>query len=83
VVIAGDAHLGNFGLYGTPQREVVFDLSDFDETVVGPWEWDLKRLTASANVAGRENGFVHVRAADCCRRSSPRLSGQHGKTRAP
>ena len=57
VVIAGDAHLGNFGLYGTPQREVVFDLSDFDETVVGPWEWDLKRLTASANVAGRENGL--------------------------
>jgi uncharacterized protein (DUF2252 family) len=57
VVIAGDAHLGNFGLYGTPQREVVFDLNDFDETVVGPWEWDLKRLTASANVAGRENGL--------------------------
>lgn len=57
VVLAGDAHLGNFGLYGTPQREVVFDLNDFDETVVGPWEWDLKRLTASANVAGRENGL--------------------------
>ena len=56
VVLAGDAHLGNFGLYGTPQREVVFDLNDFDETVVGPWEWDLKRLTASVNVAGRENG---------------------------
>ena len=51
------AHLGNFGLYGTPQREVVFDLNDFDGTVVGPWEWDLKRLTASANVAGRENGL--------------------------
>jgi uncharacterized protein (DUF2252 family) len=57
VVLAGDAHLGNFGLYGTPQREVVFDLNDFDETVIGPWEWDLKRLTASANVAGRENGL--------------------------
>jgi uncharacterized protein (DUF2252 family) len=57
VVLAGDAHLGNFGLYGTPQREVVFDLNDFDETVFGPWEWDLKRLTASANVAGRENGL--------------------------
>ncbi len=57
VVLAGDAHLGNFGLYGTPQREVIFDLNDFDETVVGPWEWDLKRLTASANVAGRENGL--------------------------
>ena len=57
VVLAGDAHLGNFGLYGTPQREVIFDLNDFDETVVGPWEWDLKRLTASVNVAGRENGL--------------------------
>jgi uncharacterized protein (DUF2252 family) len=57
VVLAGDAHLGNFGLYGTPQRELVFDLNDFDETVIGPWEWDLKRLTASINVAGRENGL--------------------------
>jgi uncharacterized protein (DUF2252 family) len=57
VVLAGDAHLGNFGLYGSPQREVVFDLNDFDETVIGPWEWDLKRLTASVNVAGRENGL--------------------------
>jgi uncharacterized protein (DUF2252 family) len=57
VVLAGDAHLGNFGLYGTPQRELIFDLNDFDETVIGPWEWDLKRLTASVNVAGRENGL--------------------------
>ncbi len=57
VVLAGDAHLGNFGLYGSPQRELVFDLNDFDETVIGPWEWDLKRLTASVNVAGRENGL--------------------------
>src|SRR5271170_4547377 len=57
VVLAGDSHLGNFGLYGSPQREVVFDLNDFDETVIGPWEWDLKRLTASVNVAGRENGL--------------------------
>jgi uncharacterized protein (DUF2252 family) len=57
VVLDGDAHLSNFGLYGTPQRELVFDLNDFDETVIGPWEWDLKRLTASVNVAGRENGL--------------------------
>ena len=57
VVLAGDAHLNNFGLYGTAQRELVFDINDFDETVVGPWEWDLKRLTASVNVAGRENGL--------------------------
>lgn len=57
VVIDGDAHLNNFGLYGSPQRDVVFDLNDFDEAVIGPWEWDLKRLTASVNLAGRENGL--------------------------
>jgi uncharacterized protein (DUF2252 family) len=56
-VMDGDAHLNNFGMYGTPQREVIFDLNDFDETVVGPWEWDLKRLVASVNVAGRSNGL--------------------------
>jgi len=56
-VIDGDAHLNNFGLYGTPQRDVVFDLNDFDEAVIGPWEWDLKRLTASVNLAARENGM--------------------------
>jgi uncharacterized protein (DUF2252 family) len=57
VVMDGDAHLSNFGMYGTPQREVVFDLNDFDEAIIGPWEWDLKRLTASVNVAGRANGL--------------------------
>jgi uncharacterized protein (DUF2252 family) len=57
VVIDGDAHLSNFGFYGTPQREVVFDMNDFDEVTIGPWEWDLKRLVASVNVAGRENGL--------------------------
>jgi len=57
VLIDGDAHLSNFGFYGTAQREVVFDLNDFDEVTIGPWEWDLKRLVASVNVAGRENGL--------------------------
>jgi uncharacterized protein (DUF2252 family) len=57
LVMCGDAHVNNFGLYGTPQREVVFNLNDFDEAVFGPWEWDLKRLVASVNVAGRENGL--------------------------
>ncbi len=57
VVIDGDAHLYNFGFYGTPQREVVFDLNDFDEATIGFWEWDLKRLVASVNVAGRQNGL--------------------------
>lgn len=58
VVADGDAHLGNFGLYGTPQREVVFDLNDFDETSAGAWEWDLKRLLASVDVVARENGLT-------------------------
>lgn len=57
VVIDGDAHINNFGFYGTPQRDVVFDLNDFDESTIGPWEFDLKRLTASVNVAARENGL--------------------------
>lgn len=56
-VMDGDAHVNNFGLYGTPQRDVVVDLNDFDEALLGPWEWDLKRLVASVNVAARENGF--------------------------
>ncbi len=57
VIIDGDAHLDNFGLFGTADGDVVFDLNDFDEALVGPWIWDLKRLVASVNVAGRENGF--------------------------
>ena len=57
-LIDGDGHINNFGLYGTPQRDIVVDLNDFDEAVVGPWEWDLKRLVASINVAARENGFT-------------------------
>jgi uncharacterized protein (DUF2252 family) len=62
------AHVNNFGLYGTPQREVVFDLNDFDEAVFGPWEWDLKRLVASVNVAGRENGLNRRERAAAVRR---------------
>lgn len=55
--ICGDAHLGNFGIYATPERNLVFDVNDFDETVSGPWEWDVKRLATSIVVAGRQNGF--------------------------
>jgi uncharacterized protein (DUF2252 family) len=57
VVLCGDAHLSNFGIFATPERKLVFDINDFDETFPGPWEWDVKRLAASAVVAGRENGF--------------------------
>lgn len=57
VMVCGDAHLSNFGLFGTPERTIVFDLNDFDEVTLGSWEWDLQRLVASVNVAGRENGL--------------------------
>ena len=56
-ILCGDAHLSNFGLFASPERRLVFDLNDFDEAFPGPWEWDVKRLAASAAVAGRENGF--------------------------
>jgi uncharacterized protein (DUF2252 family) len=61
-VICGDAHLGNFGFYASPERELVFDLNDFDEAHPGAWEWDLRRLTVSVYVAGRQNGF---RESEC------------------
>ena len=60
--LCGDAHLLNFGAYASPERALLFDVNDFDETLPGPWEWDVKRLAASLVVAGRENGFG---AADC------------------
>ncbi|MGW8781882.1 DUF2252 domain-containing protein [Streptomyces sp. NPDC055796] len=57
VQLCGDAHMLNFGLLGTPERNLLFDVNDFDETLPGPWEWDVKRLAVSLAVAGRENGF--------------------------
>jgi uncharacterized protein (DUF2252 family) len=60
--LCGDAHLLNFGAYASPERALLFDLNDFDETLQGPWEWDVKRLAVSFVVAGRDNGFD---AADC------------------
>ena len=57
VQLCGDAHVANFGLYGSPERELLFDVNDFDETLPGPFEWDLKRLAASFVLAGRANGF--------------------------
>jgi uncharacterized protein (DUF2252 family) len=56
--LCGDAHLANFGIYASPERRLVFDVNDFDETHPGPWEWDVKRLAASLAVAGRGNGFT-------------------------
>ena len=71
VQLCGDAHLVNFGLFGTPERDLVFDVNDFDETLPGPWEWDVKRLAASVAVAARQNGFTleqqHQAAQDTVR----------------
>jgi uncharacterized protein (DUF2252 family) len=58
VQACGDAHLSNFGLFGSAERRLVFDVNDFDETLPGPWEWDVKRLAASLEVAARGNGFA-------------------------
>ncbi|HEY2241036.1 MAG TPA: DUF2252 domain-containing protein [Streptosporangiaceae bacterium] len=57
VQLCGDAHLSNFGAFGSPERRLVFDVNDFDETLPGPFEWDVKRLAASLVVASRDNGF--------------------------
>ena len=57
VQACGDAHLSNFGVFGSPERKLLFDVNDFDETLPAPWEWDVKRLAASLEVAARENGF--------------------------
>jgi uncharacterized protein (DUF2252 family) len=55
--LCGDAHLSNFGLFASPERRLLFDLNDFDETLPGPFEWDVKRMAASFEIAGRNNGF--------------------------
>ena len=57
VQLCGDAHLSNFGVFGTPERKMIFDINDFDETLPGPWEWDVKRLAASFEIMGRDRGF--------------------------
>jgi len=62
VQLCGDAHLSNFGVFGSPERRLVFDLNDFDETLPGPFEWDVKRMAASFVVAARNNGFTPAEA---------------------
>ncbi len=62
--ICGDAHLSNFGIFGSPERRLVFDCNDFDETLPGPWEWDIKRLAASVVIAGRNRGHPKSVRAD-------------------
>ncbi|MFE1921579.1 DUF2252 domain-containing protein [Streptomyces asoensis] len=74
--ICGDAHAANFGLYGDARGGLVIDLNDFDETVEGPWEWDLKRLAASLVLAGREAGADE----DTCRRAAYGAAGSYRRT---
>jgi uncharacterized protein (DUF2252 family) len=72
VQVCGDAHLMNFGAFATPERRVIFDINDFDETLPAPWEWDVKRLATSFLIASRSNGFSESAArktALCCIRS--------------
>ncbi|MCW2908069.1 MAG: hypothetical protein JWL68_2858 [Actinomycetia bacterium] len=83
VQACGDAHLSNFGLFGSPERKLVFDVNDFDETLPAPWEWDVKRLAASLEVAARENGFsdkdrrkIVVASAGRYRQVMRQLSGE-------
>ncbi len=69
VQLCGDAHLSNFGIFGSPERHLFFDVNDFDETAPGPWEWDVKRLAASLEIAGRDNGFARKERSRIVRRA--------------
>jgi uncharacterized protein (DUF2252 family) len=75
VQLCGDAHLANFGVFASPERRLVFDLNDFDETLPGPFEWDLKRLAASVAIAGRHRGFP----AEACRDLAAASAGAYRK----
>jgi uncharacterized protein (DUF2252 family) len=68
--LCGDAHVSNFGVFGSPERNLVFDINDFDETLPGPWEWDVKRLMASLAIAARGNGFRDADRGDIVRTSA-------------
>src|SRR5689334_5558952 len=64
VQLCGDAHVSNFGVFASPERQLLFDLNDFDETLPGPFEYDVKRMAASVTIAGRNNGFNTSDARD-------------------
>jgi uncharacterized protein (DUF2252 family) len=76
--LCGDCHLLNFGAYASPERTLLFDVNDFDETLPGPWEWDVKRLAASMVVAGRDNGF----GDSDCRRAARGVTTSYRKRMA-
>jgi hypothetical protein len=79
--LCGDAHLLNFGYYAAPDRKIVFDSNDFDETLPGPFEWDLKRLVASFAVVGRERGFDRSTRGAICQTVSRGLPEGDGRVR--
>ncbi|MCH4250015.1 MAG: DUF2252 domain-containing protein [Microbacteriaceae bacterium] len=76
VVACGDAHLSNFGFYASPERNLVFDLNDFDEAAPAPWEWDVKRLAASVVLAARQEGA----SAKTCERLARQITGAYRET---
>jgi uncharacterized protein (DUF2252 family) len=78
-VICGDSHMGNFGFYASPERDLVIDLNDFDEAHPGGWEWDLRRLVASIWVAGRQNGASEQACESAVRRC---VAGYRGEVRS-
>ena len=84
VQLCGDAHLANFGLFASPERRLVFDVNDFDETHPGPWEWDIKRLAASLEIAARANEFgrkqrraIQLAAVGAYQTAMMRFAGMH------
>jgi uncharacterized protein (DUF2252 family) len=82
VQTCGDAHLGNFRCFATPERRVIFDINDFDETLPAPWEWDVKRLAASLVIASRNNGMSDKTAEEAvlaCARSYRRKIGEYSQ----
>lgn len=83
--VCGDCHLMNFGCFATPERRAIFDINDFDETLPGPWEWDIKRLVTSFVLAARSNGFpvgVQDEAATTCTRSYRERMAEYSRMRA-
>jgi len=83
VQLCGDAHLSNFGVFGTPERQLIFDINDFDETLPGPWEWDVKRMAASFEVMGRFPRLFPRQPACHCRRRGARVPGADAPGRRP
>ena len=81
VQLCGDAHLSNFGVFQAPDRRLVFDINDFDETLPGPFEWDVKRLAASVAIGGRDRGFKARRASRCRPQKRQRVPHRDGELR--